>query len=361
MIARDRCPFEQNGTSGVDYGGASASRAMGSQILVAGSTSGSWAMENAGRFDFAAVLVDITPNPNPSLAPTTSTETPFPRLSYSPATTENGGGLNITTMLAVLSCALGLVVIAGAGWACRRRTRKRGDAGSSGVGDFRTRDKDSHPPPSGSPSQGEDSYPLFVVQPKRSVTGDTQSASFRTIPDGPGVGDEDFTTASLPVNDVRGKATCEIGNKRIQVVHQSSATASAGEGPTVPPTDAEEAGNGVPEAKGSENSPVGGRRKSVRGIGVAQAVLGAAHELARMSQFPGVTELAGLVIVLMNMVNDKSDIIGVADTMIKRCRSVLFLLQRAASVLQEVRGDVSRCSCKLRSGTMVLQRPPTCG
>lgn len=264
-------------------------------------------------------------------------------------------------MLAVLSCVLGLVVIAGAGWACRRRTRKRGDAGSSGVGDFWTRAKDPDPPSIERPSQGEDSSPLFVVQPKRSVTGDTQSSSFRTIPDGPGVGEENSTNASLPVNDVRGKATCEIGNKRIQVVHQSSATASAGEGSTGPPTDAEEAGNGVPESKESESSPIGGRRKSVRGIGVAQAVLGAAHELARMSQFPGVTELAGLVIVLMNMVNDKSEIIGVADTMVKRCRSVLFLLQRAASVLQEVRGDVSRFSLKPRPEMTIMQRSPTCG
>ena len=59
-----------------------------------------------------------------------------------------------------------------------------------------------------------------------------------------------------------------------------------------------------------------------------------------MTQFPGVADLAGLVIILIGMLTDKSDIIGGADNMIKRCRSLMFLLQRAANVLEEVRGDL---------------------
>lgn len=45
-------------------------------------------------------------------------------------------------------------------------------------------------------------------------------------------------------------------------------------------------------------------------------MLGAAQELGQMSKYPGVTELVGLVIVLINMVSDKYDIIGVADNIL---------------------------------------------
>lgn len=101
-----------------------------------------------------------------------------------------------------------------------------------------------------------------------------------------------------------------------------------------------EAVNVMPESGESGTSPTDHGRQPVCGLGVAQAVIGAAQELARMTQFPGVADLAGLVIILIGMLTDKSDIIGGADNMIKRCRSLMFLLQRAANVLEEVRGDL---------------------
>lgn len=76
-------------------------------------------------------------------------------------------------------------------------------------------------------------------------------------------------------------------------------------------------------------------------IGVGNAVVAAAQELARMTQVPGVAEAAGLVIVLMNLVTDSSNITGTVIHMVKRCRSVMVLLRRAASVLEEVRIDVT--------------------
>ena len=62
-----------------------------------------------------------------------------------------------------------------------------------------------------------------------------------------------------------------------------------------------------------------------------------------MSQIPGIAEVAGLVIVLMNIVTDSSNINVAGDNLVKRCRALLLLLQRAGSVLDEVGGNVSSC------------------
>ena len=309
---------------------------------MAGSTSGSWALKhNSGKFDFAAVMVDVSA---PSPAPTTNTETPFLRMTSSPSTTENLGGLSITTVLAVLFGVMGFVVTAGLGWICRRRKQKSGDAVPSGLGGIGNHTEDSVSPHIGLRGKG---VPSRVEQPERSLTGDIVSPAFHCTPDVAGVSQEDGSNASLQVSDVRRKAAREAENSMTPEVHQSSLGSSAVGDSRLASEDADVISKVGSGSNKSGNSPIDGRRKSVRGIGVAQAVLGAAQELARMSQFPGVTELAGLVIILMNMVSDKSDIIGVADNMVKRCRSVMFLLQRAASIFQEVRGDVQSRACRL--------------
>lgn len=103
----------------------------------------------------------------------------------------------------------------------------------------------------------------------------------------------------------------------------------------VPPSDDGGSRHANPASGESENVSLRGEQ-DVRGISVTQAVLEAAQELARMSQIPGVAEVAGFVIILVNMVTDSSDLTGIADGMIKRCRTVMILLQRAASLLNEV-------------------------
>ena len=291
--------LQQNGSSGIDFGRVSTSSGANSEIIVAGSTSGAWALDNSGGFDFSAVRLNIGPPTRAS--PTMLQEQAGDR-----------GGINATTMLAVLFCGLSLILIAGVGWYCRKRVRKIAEETS-----------------------GIENDVWIIPEP------------LGTVPNVDEIKGDGSTNASLQLNDAC-EAGSEIGDKCSHDGHRPSVAASATGGAMHASSDDEEAVNATPASQGGGNSPIDSRRRPVRGIGIAQAVLGAAQELAQMSQFPGVSELAGLVVVLMNMVNDNSTIAGVAETMVKRCRSVMFLLQSAASVLQEVRADMSRSPCKLR-------------
>ena len=118
--------------------------------------------------------------------------------------------------------------------------------------------------------------------------------------------------------------------------HKSSFAARTKEGEEHSPLDN---GEGVYDATGSSMrrfSRIDSCRRPPRGIGVAQAVIGLANDLAKVSQVPGVAEVAGLVDVLMKLKADSSNFIEAGDYTEKRCRAVLLLLQRAAGVLNEV-------------------------
>lgn len=79
------------------------------------------------------------------------------------------------------------------------------------------------------------------------------------------------------------------------------------------------------------------RRASSDGIGLGQAVGDAAHELARNCHIPGVSEAAAAVAILVNMVTDNRDTKNGTEASLRRCRSIVMMLQRAAKVLGKVR------------------------
>lgn len=75
------------------------------------------------------------------------------------------------------------------------------------------------------------------------------------------------------------------------------------------------------------------RRTSDGGIGYGQAVMEAAQELTEHCQIPGVSEAATVVFILVRLVSDTRDNVGRGDAGVKRCRSIVMMLERAAKVL----------------------------
>ncbi|CAM9446055.1 unnamed protein product, partial [Hapterophycus canaliculatus] len=74
------------------------------------------------------------------------------------------------------------------------------------------------------------------------------------------------------------------------------------------------------------------------------AVVAAAQELAQHCQIPGVSEAATVVSILVKLVTDSQDAAR-DDARLKRCRSIVMMLERAAKVLGkggETNGEVAR-------------------
>ena len=80
----------------------------------------------------------------------------------------------------------------------------------------------------------------------------------------------------------------------------------------------------------------GGRRKTSSGVHYGEAVLAAAEELAHHCQIPGVSEAATAVSILIHLVSDSRDYLSRSDGAVKRCRSIVMMLERAAKVLGKV-------------------------
>ncbi|CAM9474613.1 unnamed protein product [Laminaria digitata] len=75
-----------------------------------------------------------------------------------------------------------------------------------------------------------------------------------------------------------------------------------------------------------------GRRGVPDDVGIGQAVMVAAQELAQSCQIPGVSEAATLVSILVNLVSDSRDHNSGGDARLRQCRSIVMLLHRAAKV-----------------------------
>ncbi|CAM9591668.1 unnamed protein product, partial [Laminaria digitata] len=76
-----------------------------------------------------------------------------------------------------------------------------------------------------------------------------------------------------------------------------------------------------------------GRRATSSSLRIAHAVGDAAQELARSCHVPGVSEAAAVVSVLVNLVTDNGDAKNVTYASLRRCRSIILMLERAAKVL----------------------------
>lgn len=79
------------------------------------------------------------------------------------------------------------------------------------------------------------------------------------------------------------------------------------------------------------------RRSRGCGVGVARAVMEAARDLAQQSPVLGISEAATLVSILVSLVSDSKHSDRESEARMKRCRSIVALLQRAGKVLGKVR------------------------
>ena len=94
----------------------------------------------------------------------------------------------------------------------------------------------------------------------------------------------------------------------------------------------------------SENSVP--RNPRADGVRVVEAVVEAAHELATHSAIPGVSEAAGLVSILVRLVTDHRGGTSEVEWRVKRCRSIVFMLNRAGRVLGKVRRSFERAGAR---------------
>ncbi|CAM9240971.1 unnamed protein product, partial [Hapterophycus canaliculatus] len=98
------------------------------------------------------------------------------------------------------------------------------------------------------------------------------------------------------------------------------------------PGEASDGGPGSPAA--AEHH----RRKSTGDIGIGQAVLTAAQELAQHCQVPGVSEAAAAVCIMANLVMDRRENDKASESRLRQCRTLVVALKRAARVA-ETSGD----------------------
>ena len=380
--------FPQNGSSNYDNARVVASIGSTSQVVVAGSTVGAWAIDNLGGSDFAAFLLEtrtpaspaptstplqthepvvgappsIRPTPfvgttkplgrEVTLPPTHKPETLVSRQTSSPTLATDGDPFDMTLMVTVLCGIVFCVAVMCAGWLCRRQCRRQDKNETSPAGhDVEDHDDGAdsivlHAPPhssDGMPSRRshlpvhDGGSPSLHVEPKATVPGNTLTAMFGQMSYMQDIGEGGSIEPSVQLDD-----WCQVGD-----VDGDGGSAGSGACPplisrqakngTEPsPVDEGEANNAMPESSESGTFPIRDCGKKSRGVGMTKTVIGAAQGLARMSQFPGVAEVAGLVVILMNIAADSSDIIGVTDNMVRRCHSVMGLLQRAERVLEEV-------------------------
>lgn len=77
-------------------------------------------------------------------------------------------------------------------------------------------------------------------------------------------------------------------------------------------------------------------RRSSGGPGLGRAVGEAALELARSCLIPGVSEAASTVSILVDLITGNQDTINGTEPSLRRCRSIVLMLQKAAKVLGKV-------------------------
>ena len=95
------------------------------------------------------------------------------------------------------------------------------------------------------------------------------------------------------------------------------------------------------ELRESRVSSTRGRRGSRAGVGVGEAVMKTARDLAYHCQIPGVSEAAAAVSTLIQLVSDSRDVNIGCDANLRQCRTIVLMLDRASKVAGEVRCGVT--------------------
>lgn len=282
--------------------------------------------------------------------PTSVPDAASAKLTPAPSGITDRGSSNTTTIVAYLLSVA--VVIAMVVVAClyRRRAARRSDKPPSSVESPRRHTGDSgarsgHTPNQGFPLQGG-VLPQHVEEPPVKTRG-----SLRVIARNPSMNAMPWENVMDPGNTTRPLPALEDAHRQVGLLAEGRGTheekqsfdaASAKDSNTRPPSDGRELFPDLPESSEKESSNTDYRQVPRRDIGIAQATLGIVRDFMAMSEIPGVAEVAGLLVVIMNLAKDRSDVLGESDDMVKRCHAVLLLLQRADSVLKEV-GDEVYC------------------
>ena len=94
------------------------------------------------------------------------------------------------------------------------------------------------------------------------------------------------------------------------------------------------AGGATKEALGASSSA--SQQNSGGDIGLGQAVLAAAQELARSCQIPGVSEAAGVLCIMANLFTDSRGNDQASKSRLRQCRSIVLALKRADKVVAKV-------------------------
>ena len=92
------------------------------------------------------------------------------------------------------------------------------------------------------------------------------------------------------------------------------------------------AGGGV----GPSSAEAVDRPNSSGDIGLGQAVLAAAQELARSCQVPGISEAAGVLCIMANLFTDSRENDKASESRLRQCRSIVLALKRAEKVVGKV-------------------------
>eukprot|EP00903_Cladosiphon_okamuranus_P015102 g13969.t1 len=133
-----------------------------------------------------------------------------------------------------------------------------------------------------------------------------------------------------------GKSSRSVAAEQVSTATGSTANVSTEE------RTAERAGSGfgLSAVEGDDDvaAPTGvaasdGRQKTSIGLGYGQSALAAAEELAHSCQIPGVSEAATMVAILIRLVTDSRDGTTRGGAGVKRCRSIVVMLERAATVI----------------------------
>lgn len=89
-------------------------------------------------------------------------------------------------------------------------------------------------------------------------------------------------------------------------------------------------------SRGPGTSSSADRQNSAGDIGLGNAVLAAAQELARSCQVPGVSKAAAAVCIVANMVTDSCENDRASESRLRQCHTIVMALKRAAKVAEKV-------------------------
>ena len=173
--------------------------------------------------------------------------------------------------------------------------------------------------------------------------GDTSKAAAAQSRDPGGVGEYEARGQAEPT-----AATASIATTSASIATTSTANLSTAEREELAefhqrqhagcadPVSGEPRGNDATGGGAPVTTPGADPLDSAGDIGLGQAVLVAAQELAHHCQIPGVSEAAGAVCIMANLVTDSRDNARASETRLRQCRTIVMALKRAARVADKV-------------------------